>query len=208
MAKKDKRRLVERVYEALNDLVAKQIVAVDFVRFDRIGDTIVSQGTKDALNRSDTIKTYVKATHWIDSFWYYVNVRIKKDEDGQNELPFVSVSFFQDIDGVLNQLFRAEWDNFKQSIHPQPHWHLSNLTDDSFEDLAQKEELNKDNPFAELIENSPRVDIPKMHFAMAGNWHEAQKEMMVVEYSDEKQLAQWLVNLFDHVREQLVYAKS
>ena len=81
MAKKNKKRLSERLHDALNDLVAKQIVTVDYAHFDRMNDVIISQGTREALNRSDTILSYVKATHWFDDFWYlftflYFSVRV------------------------------------------------------------------------------------------------------------------------------------
>ena len=45
-----------------------------------------------------------------------------------------------------------------------------------------------------------------MHFAMAGDWHNDEKEYMVNDYRDEQQLSNWLINLFDHVREELIYA--
>ena len=41
---------------------------------------------------------------------------------------------------------------------------------------------------------------------MAGDWHVGEKENMVNDYRDEQQLANWLINLFDHVREELSYA--
>ena len=206
MAKNSKKRLAERLHDALNNLVAKQLVAVDFVRFDRDGDIIISQGTREALNRSDTVKTYVKATHWFDVFWYYVNIQVRKDTDGVSELPFVSVSFFQDEDDALVQLFRAEWDNFKQKSHPQPHWHITNYKEMGFESINDEPAVDDDNPFAALETKVKKVELPKIHFAMAGDWHDSDKECMVSDYTNENQLANWLNNLFDHVREELTYA--
>ena len=208
MAKKDKRRLVDKVYDALSDIVAKQLVTDDFgtIRFVKRGDAIISQGTREALNRSDTVKTYVKATHWFESFWFYVNIKMKKNTEGGSDLPFISITFFQDIDGVLKQLFRAEWDNFYQMNHPQPHWHVTTSTEDSFEDFIAKESVDEDNPFAALKGGSKRLEVPKIHFAMAGGWHGGIKNEMIIGFTDEQQIANWMNNLFDHVREELVYA--
>jgi hypothetical protein len=206
MAKKNKKRLSERLHDALNNLVAKQLLADDFVHFDREGDMIISQGTREALNRSDTIKSYVKATHWFNIFWYYVSIQIRKDIDGISEIPFVSVSFFQEENGSLNQLFRAEWDNYGQKEHPQPHWHITSYKEMGFETMKDDEGLDNDSPFAVLENEERKVDLPKMHFAMAGDWHDGGKDNMVNNYTDENQLANWLNNLFDHVREEIAYA--
>ena len=208
MAKKDKRRLVEKLLEALNEIVSKQLVTEDFgyVRFERRGDVIISQGTREALNRSDTVKTYVNATHWFDDFWFYVNVSVRKDTDGLSELPFVSISFFQEINGDLKQLLRAEWDNYNELTHPQPHWHITSNREESFDDLREQETLDEDNPFAELVEEGKKLDLPIMHFAMAGNWHSGKRIEMISAYTEAQQMANWMNNLFDHVRVELSYA--
>ena len=78
MAKKNKKRLSERLQDALNDIVAKQLLdVIDFVHFDRDGDLITSQGTQYALNRLDSEPSYVKVSHWFDVFWYYVNIQVR-----------------------------------------------------------------------------------------------------------------------------------
>lgn len=205
MAKKNKTSLAERLQDLMNNFVAKQIISEDFIHFERLDNMIVNQGTREALNRSNTVKTYVKVTHWFGVFWFYVNVRVLKGEDGITELPFVSVSFFQESGENFNQLFRAEWDNYEQKSHPQPHWHIISNNDVGFESLAESSAL-EDNPFLELEEDRQKVDIPKIHFAMAGSWHGREKEDMISSYTDEMQLSKWLINLFDHVREELFYA--
>ncbi len=206
MAKKNKKRLSERLQNALNEIVARQLITVDFAHFDREGDVITSQGTREALNRSDTVKTYVKATHWFDIFWYYVNIQVRKDIDGISEIPFVSVSFFQDKDGILNQIFRAEWDNYKQKEHPQPHWHFSSYRDLGFDALDEDAACDDGNPFAALGKEDCKVELPKMHFAMVGDWLDGEKEEMINDFVDEGKLANWLNNLFDHVHDELEYA--
>lgn len=207
MAKKNKKRLSERLQDALNDIVAKQLLdVIDFVHFDRDGDLITSQGTQYALNRLDSEPSYVKVSHWFDVFWYYVNIQVRNDTDNTTEIPFVSVSFFQGEGETLNQLFRAEWDNYPQKKHPQPHWHITTIRDDGFDVFKESTAVDENSPFAELEKEERKVNLPKMHFAMAGDWHVGEKENMVNDYRDEQQLANWLINLFDHVREELSYA--
>lgn len=206
MAKKNKKRLSERLYKALNEIVANQLIIDGKAYFDREGDVITSQGTREALNRSDTKKDYVKATHWFDIFWYYVRIEVRKDTDGISEIPFVSVSFFQDEGGILNQLFRAEWDNYKQKEHPQPHWHITSFRDIGFETMNEDTLGDDGNPFAVLENEDRKVELSKMHFAMAGDWQDGEKEKMVNDFTDENKFANWLNNLFDHVHDELAYA--
>ena len=206
MAKKNKKQLSEKLQIALNDLVARQLVTIDTPRFYRDGDVITSQGTRDALNRSGAMPIYVKATHWFDVFWYYINIQVRKDTDMTSEVPFVSVSFFQEEGETLTQLFRAEWDNYLEKSHPQPHWHITTIREEGFDDLKIDSASDEDNPFAELEIEERNVNLPKMHFAMAGDWHNGKKENMASDYRDEQQLANWIINLFDHVREELIYA--
>lgn len=206
MAKKNNKRLSERLCDALNDIVARQLLTIDFAHFYVDGNNIKSQGTRDALNRSDSVPTYVKATHWFDIFWYYVNIQVRKNVDSSSEIPFVSVSFFKEEGEALNQLFRAEWDNYPQKSHPQPHWHITTIREEGFDDLKTDSASDEDNPFAELEIEEQNVNLPKMHFAMAGDWHNGKKENMASDYRNEQQLANWLINLFDHVREELIYA--
>lgn len=206
MAKKNNKRLSERLLGALNDIVAKQLMTTDYAHFYIDRNTIKSQGTRDALNRSDSVPTYVKATHWFDIFWYYVNIQVRKNVDSSSEIPFVSVSFFQEKGETLNQLFRAEWDNYPEKSHPQPHWHITTIREEGFDNFKESTAVDEDNPFAELEIEERDVNLPKMHFAMAGDWHNDEKEYMVNDYRDEQQLSNWLINLFDHVREELIYA--
>ena len=71
-------------------------------------------------------------------------------------------------------LFRAEWDNYDDNIrtHPQPHWHITSTlaVEKTIEEF--KEEDNDYGAFAELFEEEKRdlLNIPAMHFAMAGPW--------------------------------------
>ena len=206
MTKKNNKRLSEKLCDALNGIVARQLLTIDFAHFYIDRNNIKSQGTRDALNRSDSVLTYVKATHWLDIFWYYVSIQERKNVDSLSEIPFVSVSFFQEEGETLNQLFRAEWDNYPEKSHPQPHWHITTIKENGFDTFKESTAVDEDNPFAELEQEERKVTLPKVHFAMAGDWHKGERENMVSDYKDEQQLANWLVNLFDHVRDELTYA--
>lgn len=209
MAKKSNKSLLNRLIDILGRTVSRQIVSADDLIFIPRERYIESQGSRDALNRMGSVPTYVKATHWFDSFWFYINIKIFIDEDSAMELPFVSVSFFEEHGVNIKQLFRAEWDNYRQNEHPQPHWHLSSAVDGrSFESLESDGVLDEDNPFAELEMEVDAVDIPKMHFAMAGNWDEGDGSDMIKRFTTEEILAQWLIKLFDHVRRELNYARK
>ena len=209
MAKKTNKSLLNRLLDILSRKVSRQIVSADDLIFISRETYIESQGTRKALNRMGSVPAYVKVTHWFDSFWFYININIRRDEDNAMELPFVSVSFFQGQGENINQLFRAEWDNFRQDNHPQPHWHLSSgISRQSFESLKSDSVMDDDNPFVELEEELEAVDIPKMHFAMVGNWDEGDRTAMIKRFTTEEILAQWLNKLFDHVRRELNYARK
>ena len=208
MAKKINKSLLNRLFDILSRKVSHQIVSADNLVFIPRGTYIESQGTRNALNRMGSVPAYVKATHWFDSFWFYINIKILKDGDNATELPFASVSFLEEQDTDIKQLFRADWDNYQQNEHPQPHWHLYSLEDrQSFESLESDDVFDDDNPFAELEGELDAVDIPKMHFAMAGNWDEGDRTDMIKRFKTEEILAQWLNRLFDHVRRELICAR-
>ena len=209
MIKKSNKNLVARLRDILCRNVSRQIVSDDTLFFVTRGNVIESQGSRDALNRMDSVSTYVKVTHWFDSFWFYINIKILIGEDNATELPFVSISFFEKQGADIKQLFRAEWDNYRQDEHPQPHWHLSSeVGRQSFESLESGAEVDEDSPFAELEGKVDAVDIPKMHFAMVGNWDEGDRSNMIKRFTTEEILAQWLIKLFDHVRRELNYARK
>ena len=209
MAKKSNKSLLNQLLDILSRKVSRQIVSADDLIFIPRETYIESQGTRVVLNRMGSAPTYVKATHWFDSFWFYVNINIRRDENNATELPFVSVSFFEEQGANMKQLFRADWDNFRQSEHPQPHWHLSSeVSQQSFALLESDGMSDEDNPFAELEGKLEAVNIPKMHFAMAGNWDEGDRSYMIKRFTTEEILAKWLIKLFDHVRCELNCARK
>ena len=202
MAKQKKLTDRERVVNALNNTFRKA-VNVEFI--SDVDRAIISVGSRDAINSYDNDSELVKATQWFDdAYWFFIRIQFELSEKGEMK-PFASVSFFQEAGGILKQLFRAEWDNYRTKDgynHPQPHWHFTAQMSDktSFEDLENEDE---EGIYAELAGNAKSINLEKMHFAMAGNWHS--DGGMVVSMDDEKALVNWMINLFAHVREELVY---
>ena len=186
--------------------------------FESQKETIISKGSQKAINSYDNDQEEVYATCWFDSYCFFIRIQLKKDDvnqdNGESKIsdkiykdlfkPFVSVSFFQDIDGNLKQLFRAEWDSFVTEgyNHPQPHWHFTAQLSDktSFSDLQDAKE---ESDFSKLAGNSKTLNIDRMHFAMGGSWYEDGN--MLCETGDEKNLVNWLNNLFKLVSEELTY---
>ena len=127
-----------------------------------------------AINHYKSSQEEVKVLKWFNDFWLYLDIRFEKSELSEINT-FISLSIFQgeDSDNVKKQLFRAEWDNFDNNDNrPQPHWHI--YPDYSFEKTFNEflEIADKDNGFGELLneENSKKIDLKRMHFAMNGAW--------------------------------------
>jgi len=201
MAGREKLPFTERLILQLNDRFVK-VVNVGFTKaLDR---SIVSSGSRQAINSFDNDREEVEATFWFDKYWFYIRIQFSFNERKQVK-SFVSVSFFQDTGDRLKQLFRAEWDSYPVRDgydHPQPHWHFTAQLSDktSFSDLQDTEE---ENIYSALAGNSQTINIDRIHFAMAGPWSTDGK--MAAAVDDESTLVDWLINLFAHVRAELEY---
>ncbi len=199
MAKKEKRTLREHVVMLLNDSFCKAVN----VRFSNDFDgSIVSVGSKKAINSFDNDRKEIEATCWFDQYCFFIRIRFLFNDE-KKEKPFVTVSFFQDMGYQLKQLFRAEWDSFPandQYNHPQPHWHFTAQLSDktSFSDLNNEEE---EGVFNELMGNSRSINLDRMHFAMAGQWHKDAE--MINPIVDAEDLVTWMIHLFEHVQQEL-----
>lgn len=201
MATQKKLSMRERVVSELNNGFCKA-VNVKFVTDAE--HSLISEGFREAVNSYDNDRELVRATPWFDdAYWFFIRIRFIPV--GKREALFASVSFFQEAGDQLKQLFRAEWDNYIPSVgynHPQPHWHFTAQLSDkySFEDLDNEEE---EGIFAELAGNAKSINLEKMHFAMAGHW--PSDGILASSLGDEFALSVWLINLFAHVREELIY---
>ena len=200
MAKQAKKTLQERVEcQLLNRFCGK---VVD-VHFSKNFTQIESQGEVPAVNVFGPVRVEVKATPWFNEYWFYILIKFHTEKNMASK-PYASISFFQKIDDGLKQLFRAEWDSYPKLEgynHPQPHWHFTaHLSDKtSFSDLDDAEEEGEYN---QMLGNSKAINLDRMHFAMSGNWP-SNGDML--NKSDETALVDWMINLFKHVREELVY---
>lgn len=200
MAKQTKKTLQERIDEQLRDRFCNKIADVHFsVAYSQIE----SQGEKPAVNNFGPERVEVNATPWFSDYWFYILIQFRADKTKVLK-PYATISFFQQVDNELKQLFRAEWDSYPETEgynHPQPHWHFTaHLSDKtSFSDLDDSVEEGEYN---QLLGNSKTIKLDSMHFAMYGNWP-ADGEML--NKSDETALIDWMVQLFRHVREELEY---
>ncbi len=225
MAKNKRKSIREQLYAELNERFCK-VIHVNFCTTDR---GIVSVGSQKAINRNDQgVPTEVNATCWFDHFLFFICINFYENK------PFVSVSFFEEKNGSVQQLFRAEWDNYhpqEDYNHPQPHWHFTiplnlryatnaipngseeniycTLEDDDNIYRFLEEQTETDNIYSQLEDSKitsndfNNTNIARMHFAMAGNW--IYDTNMLCKIDDEKQLVDWLISLFNHVRKELEY---
>lgn len=181
--------------------------------FTRKGNAFVVSGTEDAVNRYSLPYEKVKVKYWFSDIWIFIRI---ESLQGDEKKPFqrcnISISFFQEsVQGQKDQLFRAEWDNYEDDSvrkHPQPHWHITSTlaVEKTIDDF--KNEDNDYGVFAELLEEQKRdlLNIPEMHFAMAGPWINTGDRQLFI--NEEDQVVCWMKNLFNHVRDEIDYLKQ
>lgn len=182
------------------------------LHFRRKDNAYIVEGTDVAINRYDIPREEVKVKYWFSNIWFYIKIEILRGMADESEQRCnISISFFQEsIKGQKDQLFRAEWDNYDDNIrtHPQPHWHITSTlaVEKTIEEF--KEEDNDYGAFAELFEEEKRdlLNIPAMHFAMAGSWIYTGARQILM--NEEEQVIQWMTNLFDHVKAEIDYLKQ
>lgn len=147
----------------------------------------------------------INVVKWFDDFWLFVEIQFLSPKG-----TIVSLSIFQgeDTDPQKKQLFRAEWDDYKDGsiAHPQPHWHfltnkiIKNSVKEFSELLADERET-----FEEFIEEeaSKIIDMSKFHFAMNGDW--TGNRLHVHEIRDENILANWFGGLLGYLKSELEF---
>lgn len=120
-------------------------------------------------------------------------------QPGKNKNTFIfdgiSLQFY-DFKGLL---FRAEWDNNNDTVHPQPHWHFGDKTLFKDRDLSRSLSggfMNIGSSFLPDFSSPVYLDYERLHFAMCMNLND--KGISAV-YS-EKYLKGWIescLQLFD-----------
>lgn len=181
----------------------------------RVKNNIVElQGTRETVNRHSIPPELIKANKWFEDIWLYIKIIIREDkEKNEKGKPFTSICFFQEIEGKLEPMFRAEWDSFEPVEgynHPQPHWHINNMRESllSFNNLMVENDSSEAGDYATLLSDhvSDFINIYAMHFAMAGNWH-SDSNMITTNDSEDK-FIDWILNLLSHVRKEIEYVKN
>lgn len=187
-----------------------------------------------AINNDKNDQLPINVLEWFDDFWLYLAINFdlhgnledylidyNGDIDDIDDNDVLNISFtlsvFQGLDEKKKQLFRAEWDNFKDnSYHPQPHWHihqdyyLNKLSDEATE---FKNERTKDESFLSLIieENyqaaKSDLKIQEIHFAMNGSWTDKKGHIHTIKLDDYLSFVNWLIELLTHIRSQLEFIK-
>ena len=172
------------------------------------GFALSGNATSKAINNYENNTEEVTVIQWFNHFWIYVDINLKS-KGSRNNFPniFASISIFQgdETDRTKNQLFRAEWDNYRDpnQKHPQPHWHIYPV---QYHHQSFNEYLEATKEFAEFLSEDQEnvIEIKKIHFAMNGQW--ANQESHIHEINDEKSLVHWLTGLLEHIGTQLRYA--
>lgn len=145
------------------------------------------------------------AVYLINHYLFQCDISFNPGKS-KNTYVFAGISLqFYDNKGLL---FRAEWDNKNELIHPQPHWHFGSkqLFQEREAEIASSNGF-MENPSPNFMLSPTPLDYERLHFAMC---MDIAKNKVSVEYSDQS-LKSWLklcMNLFDNQIEALSKQKS
>lgn len=210
------------------------------IHFKNFGLNFVLQGTDDAYNEKKNDKTKVKVSNFcdeLDNVWIYSQIIFEKIEateykkkEQKKEFDFyqnnsfkidkslfkisISISIFE---GFANkektQLFRAEWDNHINEVHPQPHWQFYPIIigeDKLKKDINDLTFPKEETTFLDEVrvkENESIYNFKKFHFSMnSGNWA---SELTHINYiKNDSDLINWYIGLLKHIRNQFAHCKK
>lgn len=144
------------------------------------------------------------------NFWVAVTVEFARQHNGDWELYQVSIIIFEGsaTDSEKMPILRAEWDALdSESKHAQPHWHVYthgpqssvNSRFDEIEDVKSFGET-QDTDVKGILEQTPKI-----HFAMASQWHDKASGSSSVDLTDEC-ITYWIPSCVQYIKEQLAYA--
>ncbi len=214
---------------------------LNFYRKSHLLYVITGSNVSLATNHRKNDKFPVKVLRWFDDFWLYIEISFskidieldawgkdKKDEylkfidnefikiENNFYSIFFTLSVFQGMveDDNKTQLFRAEWDNYKDIFsdnHPQPHWHIfphkySNKVHADFEDFLGLTKNDEDfNKFKGNTTDLEVVEINRFHFAMNGQWSNNNTDVHKIK--TENDLINWFEGVLNHIKKELEYIK-
>ena len=206
---------LESIIDALNKSCGKYFTESTFVLTKKSFNRYVVSGNScsKALNNYNNESQEVTVVKWFNDFWIYVDIKFRfKDKGASTAFPdiFISLSIFQGnpADSKKNQLFRAEWDNYRNpdEHHPQPHWHVypTQYDHQSFGDLLKTLKDDEDS-FTALLDDtkSKFIDIKRIHFAMNGQW--SSQGSHVHEINNEETIINWFYGVLGCIKAQLEY---
>jgi hypothetical protein len=161
-----------------------------------------SEAYDDYGNSGDS----VKVVKWFSDYWLFVEIKFRYPKG-----VLITLSVFQgdETDSSKNQLFRAEWDDYKDGSmnHPQPHWHFLNNKSieksiNSFAEIAP-DDIKETWEGVLNEEKSKTIDLSEFHFAMNGDWNNTSVHIHTV--NNENNLAKWFGGLLAYLKTELKY---
>lgn len=173
-----------------------------------------NQGTLKAINRLDGgLDKEVSVNHWFNDYYlffevkylFYNSVKKRKPTRELNQCS-ISISVFKSIGEQIIQLFRAEWDDYNdgQTLHPQPHWHITSDTSiaNTYQEYAKE---YGDDGFMSILEPEKNKisSLKRFHFAMRGQWEDCMSHVTPIESCE--QVSNWVSGLLSSIRSELLY---
>jgi len=202
---------VEEFIKELNKIAHNHFETSDLFFFEIVdGFNLCSTGNNPsfALNRRKNSAEEVKVVKFVNEIWVYsiINLRSIKPLEIQS----VSFSFFKgtDDDRVKQHLFRAEWDSYESTPHPQAHWHFYSNEEIEYLKKQFEEIIDAESSgfMAELTEEAEKKAVPfqKMHFAMNNQWHSHNGHVYLFKTPEE--FINWFDGLLNHLKLEFDYA--
>jgi len=207
------KELIKELIEQINQRCKVYFLESNFFLVQTTHNKIISKSdySSKAINNYNNERLEIDVIKWFKDFWVYIEIRIDQAST-RISFPdiFISISVFQgdESDHTKNQLFRAEWDNYRNNDekHPQPHWHIYPVMY-HHETFAESLELLDDGEsFQDILNGGTHkiVDLKKIHFAMNGQWS-SRGGKHVHTIDDIETIVNWFFGVFGCIKTQLEY---
>lgn len=218
------------------DTIVKNIESKTGFRFTKQDkDYVITGGSELSRARNEYRNkfTEVSVAKLFDNFWLYLRInsaRISRDEystkterdsyvEAMKETDLrikdeffrvnTSISVFEGTaeDRKKKQLFRAEWDNFDNKLHAQPHWQIHPVTSgdiDTFSHYVTSSAF--ENLVVPVNPNLGAIDIRRFHFAMSALWSTGGDASHRINSGDI--LVNWINGVINYIRDELKYCSE